>query len=262
VEGVPPLVLEHVVRDARPLSGHDLGDGASEVGPGGGAHVALDDGGLAGAAGHDQGPRAGQARPARVRGEEDEVDRLAGDGARGQQDDRPVLEERGVERGERGGSLARHPGEVRFERLGPPVERLREAHHLDARREPIARRQRGREAAVHEDGLGEAGAETERRHVVFRDRPAVGGGRGPERRPHEGRHVRVLPLLVPRLWEPELREPGHGRGADPPEPRGLASRAALAEVVEGGPVEVRLFRDGERGHFAAPAPAGSFSSQA
>ena len=192
-----------VVIHHRAVAGHDLGHRVGEVRAR--ADVAFDDGALGIRADHDQRPRMRYARPVADR-QVDDVDRLLDHRSASHPDERAVIQERGVQRGER--ILDHVPAQV----LRGGIVQIAGLHAL---------RQAFRlshQCAVdeHETDSGRPG-----RQRVHIDRSRCGGRKG---RPRDRRDVGEAPLFVVRGRETQLREPAEARVAQRLKERGLLAR--------------------------------------
>jgi hypothetical protein len=125
VEGVQVLALHLDALDVRAFARHEFGDCGGECGGAGHqADVGLDDGRLAARTGEDEVAQVAGRRRRGFGADVEEVDGLLDDLVGGQVDETAILEERGVERGER--VVAGVPGEVRLQVLAGVDDGMRQ----------------------------------------------------------------------------------------------------------------------------------------
>ena len=205
VDGARALFLQLVVIEPGALAQHDLGHGVGEIGLLPRPRVGLDDRRLASGARDEEiaGLRGG--RLSRRGGDEQEMDRLLHHRAGGQMDEGAVLDEGGVERGERVPLVARMAAQLTPHQLRPIGERGRQAADVGAARGFSQRGELRPVAAVDEDELDRAVSQ----------RPAANLGQRPPRgwlesKLGERSQARVLPVFVLRGGQTELVEPGEG----------------------------------------------------
>src|SRR5882762_122822 len=252
VEGARALLLKLVVIEVGALAEHHLGHGIGEVHLVREAGVGLDDGGPAALAQDDQVARLRQRR-LRGRGrKEQEMDRPLQLRPGGKVDERAVLDEGRVERGERVVLVIGVAGQLPIDQLGPFHDRGGQRSDESTAGALGARRQLRLVAAVEEHQADSAvSGWTSGQQIKLPE--GHRGGRCLRLGSREGdlcewSKARVLPLFVLHGGKAQLREAGEGRLAEQPEtsdPTGrlAESREALAQAAS----EVR--------HRAASPPA-------
>ncbi len=231
IEGVRALLLDQVVVYDGVLARHELRHGVREVDAVRERYVVLDHDRLGVLLREDQVPRMRDRRLPRRNRHVQQVDRPLQNRAPREVQERAVVEERRVERGEGALVGVGVPGQMRLHEVALGSHRFRQRADPHPLRQATGCRQGFGEAAVHPDRqVTVRGPDRKTRHVLGRRLPRFprlpARGREPERRGRDRRDVGEAPILVHRGREAELREARDRLLADRLEPRAVPSELA------------------------------------